>query len=106
MYDLPNDRERAALVRIANALTGSSDESAAGGNRIAYALERIATFLESHVISLPTVAGTDEGKILKVNSSGKWAAASEAVELPAVTAEDVGKILKVNASGEWEAAEA
>lgn len=53
------------------------------------------------VSELPLVTTTDVGKVLQVNESGEWAAASLEAELPLVTASDVGKILAVNAQGEW-----
>ena len=53
------------------------------------------------VAELPLVTTTDAGKVLQVNDSGEWAAASLEAELPLVTASDVGKILAVNAQGEW-----
>ncbi len=43
---MPYDRERAALIRIANALK-DNDESEANGNRVAFALERIADWSEA-----------------------------------------------------------
>ncbi len=55
------------------------------------------------VSELPLVTTTDVGKVLQVNESGEWAAASLEAELPLVTASDVGKILTVNAQGEWAA---
>lgn len=53
------------------------------------------------VSELPLVTTTDVGKVLQVNESGEWAAASLEAELPLVTASDVGKILTVNDQGEW-----
>lgn len=55
------------------------------------------------VSELPLVTTTDVGKVLQVNESGEWGAASLEAELPLVTASDVGKILTVNAQGEWAA---
>ena len=49
---------------------------------------------------LPAVSGSDNGKVLTV-SSGSWAAVTPTPELPAVTAADVGKVLTVNAEGAW-----
>ena len=50
---------------------------------------------------LPSVSGSDNGKVLKV-VSGAWAAASEVQGLPAVTAEDEGAYLMV-VDGVWTA---
>ena len=51
---------------------------------------------------LPAVSGSDNGKLLGV-SSGAWAAVAAPTELPAVTASDNGKVLKV-VEGVWAAA--
>ena len=105
MYNVPYDRERAALIRIANAITGSNDESDANGNRIAYALERLASYFESHTMQtsseLPAVTAANNGNVLTV-VNGAWAAAAVPTELPAVTAEDNGSVLTV-AEGAWAA---
>lgn len=53
---------------------------------------------------LPTVTGNDEGKALRVNSSGNWVASDLPEELPYVTSEDNGKILKVS-NGYWDVKE-
>ena len=55
------------------------------------------------VSELPIVTTTDVGKVLQVNESGEWAAASLVDELPVVTASDVGKVLTVDAEGHWAA---
>lgn len=77
MYDLPNDRERNALLRIAAAITGTNSESNANGNRIAGALERLADWFENNTLatgaSLPTVTADDNGSTLTV-VEGAWAA--------------------------------
>lgn len=47
MTAMPNDRQRAALIRIADALMKDEENpEEAGGDRIAYALERIALWCE------------------------------------------------------------
>ena len=48
---------------------------------------------------MPTVTGSDNGKVLTV-VTGAWAAAAIPAQLPAVTADDNGKVLKV-ADGAW-----
>lgn len=50
---------------------------------------------------LPIVSGLDEGKALRVSSTGGWIAQDLPVELPYVSNEDNGKILGVNL-GYWD----
>ena len=69
-------------------------------SRIEKALEHITG---AAVSELPVVTTTDVGKVLQVNESGEWAAASLVDELPVVTVSDVGKVLTVNAEGQWAA---
>ena len=57
-------------------------------------------------VNIPSVTSADEGKVLAVDSNGKWVAASPSApqsELPVYTAADEGKILKVDDQGalEW-----
>ena len=52
---------------------------------------------------LPDVTTADEGSVLMVNSSGKWAKGEIPQELPAVTASDAGSVLTVDENGDWAA---
>lgn len=52
---------------------------------------------------LPSVSGSDNGKVLTV-VEGDWAAADPVAELPAVSGSDNGKVLTVS-SGAWTAAD-
>ena len=59
-------------------------------------------------VNIPSVTSADQGKVLAVDSNGKWVAASPAApqsELPVYTAADEGKILKVDDQGDLEWAE-
>ena len=53
----------------------------------------------------PTPKAADAGKVLMVDSNGKWTLASVPTELPTVTSDDEGKVLTVDSEGTWEAAE-
>lgn len=59
-------------------------------------------------VNIPSVTSADQGKVLAVDSNGKWVAASPsapASELPVYSAADEGKILKVDDQGALEWAE-
>ena len=66
--------------------------------------DKLDAIQSAAVTELPAVTSSDEGDVLKVNSSGEWAKGAIMQELPEVTASDEGKVLTVNSSGEWVAA--
>lgn len=51
--------------------------------------------MQTYEYGLPSVSTTDEGKVLAVNSSGKWAKTEIPSELPAIDDNDIGKVLTV-----------
>ena len=53
------------------------------------------------LIKSPTITSADAGKVLTVDSNGKWVAEALPTELPAVTAADEGKVLMVDSTGKW-----
>ena len=61
----------------------------------------IANYVQN---DLPSISGSDNGKVLTV-VEGNWAVADSAVELPKVTSSDNGKLLTV-VSGHWAKANA
>ena len=93
------------LKELIVAFGGAQNVNAVQGNRIDGLIGTLAAYIAEHGAgggaSLPTVTGTDNGKLLGV-SSGAWAAVTAPTELPAVTGDDNGKVLGVS-SGAWAA---
>lgn len=54
-------------------------------------------------VTFPIPTAEDAGKILMVDSEGKWKLSEIPSQLPTVAAADEGKVLTVNSSGEWDA---
>lgn len=89
------------LKELIVAFGGAQSAAAVPGTRIDTLLGTLAEHIRTGELAvLPTVTGTDNGKVLRV-SSGAWAAEAVPSELPAVTAEDEGKVLTVDSSGHW-----
>lgn len=61
-------------------------------------LAKISVVAGAGASELPVVAKKDAGKVLTVNSNGKWSAGG--ATLPAVSATDNGKVLLVS-EGAW-----
>lgn len=96
-----------ALKLVYTALGGSAEIPAGATNADVIAMiatQAAALYTAATTPELPSVTKTQEGKVLTVNSQGKWAAADVPTELPAVTSEDAGDVLTVSAQGAWEAA--
>lgn len=65
-------------------------------------LAKISVVAGAGASELPVVAKKDAGKVLTVNSNGKWSAGG--ATLPAVSATDNGKVLLVS-EGAWTVAD-
>lgn len=88
-----------ALKEVYKSLGGSA-EDVANMTLTADVIAAIATKVAGSGSVLPSVDAEDNGKRLAV-VSGEWAAAS--AELPTVAVGDAGKVLTVDSEGKWAA---
>lgn len=95
---------QALYVAMGGNLTDTYEDIADGAAVSNYTLipDMINAIAEIAVpAELPAVVKADEGKVLIVDSNGKWSVNNVPAELPAVAVADEGAVLMVGNDGKW-----
>ena len=80
----------------------AATDTAAAINKLTEAVKELAS---AEGAGIPTPKNTDVGKVLMVDSDGKWKLAAIPSQLPSVETTDEGKVLTVDNEGKWAAAD-